>query len=45
MSKAVNPESIAQLQRQLDAFRSAQPRGRRLPETVWQAAVERRVVN
>jgi hypothetical protein len=40
MSKAVNPEPIAQLQRQLDEFRSTQPRGRRLPESVWQAAVE-----
>jgi len=40
MSNAVNPESIAQLQRQLDEFRSTQPRGRRLPESVWQAAVE-----
>jgi hypothetical protein len=40
MSNAVNPEAIAQLQRQLDEFRSTQPRGRRLPESVWQAAVE-----
>jgi hypothetical protein len=40
MSNAVNPESIAQLQRQLDEFRSTQPRGRKLPESVWQAAVE-----
>jgi hypothetical protein len=40
MSNAVNPEPIAQLQRQLDEFRSTQPRGRRLPESVWQAAVE-----
>jgi hypothetical protein len=40
MSNAVNPESIARLQRQLDEFRSTQPRGRRLPESVWQAAVE-----
>ena len=40
MSKAVNPEAIAQLQRQLDEFRSTRPRGRKLPESVWQAAVE-----
>ncbi len=40
MSTAVIPEPIAQLQRQLDQFRSTQPRGRKLPESVWQAAVE-----
>ena len=40
MSKAINPEAIAQLQRQLDEFRSTRPRGRKLPESVWQAAVE-----
>jgi hypothetical protein len=40
MSSAVIPEPIAQLQRQLDQFRSTQPRGRKLPESVWQAAVE-----
>ena len=40
MSAAVIPEAIAQLQRQLDQFRSAQPRGTKLPDSVWQAAVE-----
>ncbi len=40
MSTAVIPEPIAQLQRQLDQFRSTQPRRRKLPESVWQAAVE-----
>jgi len=40
MSTAVIPEPIAQLQRQLDQIRSTQPRGRKLPESVWQAAVE-----
>jgi hypothetical protein len=40
MSSAVIPEPIAQLQRQLDQIRSTQPRGRKLPESVWQAAVE-----
>jgi len=40
MSTAIIPEPIAQLQRQLDEFRSTQPRGRKLPESVWQAAVE-----
>ena len=34
------PESIAQLQRQLDQFRSTQPRRTKLPESLWQAAVE-----
>ena len=34
------PEPIAQLQRQLDQFRSTQPRRTRLPESLWQAAVE-----
>ena len=34
------PEPIAQLQRQLDQFRSAQPRRTKLPESLWQAAVE-----
>jgi hypothetical protein len=34
------PEPIVQLQRQLDQFRSTQPHRRRLPETLWQAAVE-----
>ena len=32
-------EAILQLQRQLDQFRSTQPR-RTLPESLWQAAVE-----
>jgi len=34
------PEPIAQLQRQLDQFRSTQPRRAKLPESLWQAAVE-----
>jgi hypothetical protein len=34
------PEPIIQLQRQLDQFRSAQPHRTKLPEAVWQAAVE-----
>ena len=34
------PESIALLQRQLDQFRSTQPRRTKLPESLWQAAVE-----
>jgi hypothetical protein len=33
-------EPIAQLQRQLDQFRSAQPGRTKLPESLWQAAVE-----
>jgi len=40
MSTAVIPEPIAQLQHQLDQFRSTQPRRRKLPESLWQAAVE-----
>jgi hypothetical protein len=40
MSAAVIPEAIAQLQRQLDQIRSTQPRGKKLPDSVWQAAVE-----
>ena len=40
MSTAVIPEPIAHLQRQLDQIRSTQPRVRKLPESVWQAAVE-----
>ena len=40
MSTTVIPEPIAQLQRQLDQFRSTQPRGRRLPDSMWQAVVE-----
>ena len=34
------PEPIIQLQRQLDQFRSLQPHRTRLPEALWQAAVE-----
>jgi hypothetical protein len=34
------PESIAQLQSQLDQFRRTQPRRTKLPEALWQAAVE-----
>ena len=34
------PAPIAQLQRQLDQFRRAQPRRAKLPESLWQAAVE-----
>ena len=34
------PEPIAQLQRQLDQFRSTQPRRTKLPDSLWQAAVE-----
>ncbi len=34
------PEPIAQLQRQLDQFRSTQPGRTRLPESRWQAAIE-----
>jgi hypothetical protein len=40
MSTAVIAEPIAQLQRQLDQIRSTQPRGKKLPDSVWQAAVE-----
>ncbi len=40
MSTATIPEPIAQLQRELDQIRSTQPRGKRLPDSVWQAAVE-----
>jgi hypothetical protein len=32
-------EPIAALQRQLDQFRSTQPRRTKLPESLWQAAV------
>ena len=32
------PESIAQLQRQLDQFRSTQPRRSKLPDSLWTAA-------
>jgi hypothetical protein len=34
------PEPIIQLQRQLDQFRNAQPHRTKLPEALWQAAVE-----
>jgi hypothetical protein len=34
------PEPIAQLQRQLDQFRSTQQRQTKLPEPLWQAAIE-----
>src|SRR6266498_2875372 len=34
------PEPIAQLQRQLDEFRSTHSTRTKLPEPVWQAAVE-----
>ena len=33
-------EPIGQLQRQLDQFRSTQPQRTKLPESLWQAAVE-----
>ena len=34
------PDSIAQLQQRLDELRSTRPHRAKLPETVWQAAVE-----
>ena len=34
------PEAILQLQRQLDQGRSTEPRRTKLPESLWQAAVE-----
>jgi len=34
------PEAIIQLQRQLDQFRSTQPVGTKLPDSLWQAAVD-----
>src|SRR6266852_6280156 len=34
------PEPIAQLQRQLDQFRSTRQQRTKLPESLWQAAVE-----
>jgi hypothetical protein len=40
MSTIVIPKPIAQLQRQLVQIRSTQPRGKKLPDSVWQAAVE-----
>ena len=39
-STAPISEAIAQLQRQFDQFRSTQPRRTKLPEPLWQAAVE-----
>ena len=33
-------EPVAQLQRQLEQFRSTQPGRTKLPESLWQAAVE-----
>ena len=39
-SSAPIPEAIAQLQRQLEQFRSSQPSRTKLPESLWQAAVE-----
>ena len=39
-STAAIPEAIVQLQRQLDQFRSTQPHRTKLPEPLWQAAVE-----
>ena len=38
MRAAVIPEPIAELQHQLDEFRSTQPGRRKLPESLWQAA-------
>ena len=34
------PERIVQLQRQFDQFRSEQPHRKKIPEGLWQAAVE-----
>jgi hypothetical protein len=39
-STAPTPEPILQLQRQLEDFRSSQPGRMKLPESLWQAAVE-----
>jgi hypothetical protein len=39
-STAPIPEAITQLQRQLEQFRSSQPGRTKLPESLWQAAVE-----
>src|SRR5277367_338009 len=39
-AKPPTPEPIVQLQRQLDQFRSSQPRRTKLPEDLWHAAVE-----
>jgi len=40
MSTTVIPEPIAQLRRQLAHLPRPQPRGKKLPDSVWQAAVE-----
>src|ERR1700683_2392158 len=40
MNAAVIPEPIAQLQLQLNEIRGPRPRGKNLPDSVWQAAVE-----
>src|SRR5438105_9089379 len=34
------PEPVIQLQRQLEQFRNTQPQRTKLPESLWQAAVE-----
>jgi hypothetical protein len=39
-SAAPIPEAISQLQRQIDQFRSTQPVRTKLPESLWQAAVD-----
>ena len=39
-SKPPIPEPIAELQRQLDQFRSTRQRRTKLPESLWKAAVE-----
>ena len=39
-SASSTPEPIAQLQRRLDELRSTRPHRTKLPEAVWQAAVE-----
>jgi hypothetical protein len=39
-SASPTPAAITDLQRQLEQFRSGQPRRTKLPESLWQAAVE-----
>ena len=39
-STSTTPERVLQLQRQLEDFRSSQPGRVKLPESLWQAAVE-----
>ena len=39
-STVLIPEPIVQLQRQLDQFRSAPPHRAKIPEGLWQAAVD-----